>query len=83
MRRTYKIENPPLPLVPPVVDARGIENDPLLGSFFQDTKEDQPPLEVSGRLIVVGFIKWVVVNIRQKMIPNWWKFPFFWYNLHH
>lgn len=43
----YKVENPQLPLIPPVVDAKGIENDPLLASFFQDTMEDQPPLEVS------------------------------------
>lgn len=43
----YKVENPHLPLIPPVVDAKGIESDPLLGSFFQDTMEDQPPLEVS------------------------------------
>lgn len=48
----YKVEKPPLPFVPPVVHAKEIENDPLLGSFFQNTMEDQAPLEVS----VVGFL---------------------------
>lgn len=54
LERKYKIENPQLPLVPPVVDAKGIEKDPLLGSFFQDTMEDQPPLEVSEIMLIYG-----------------------------
>lgn len=50
----YKVENPQFPLIPPVVDAKGIEKDPLLGSFFQDTMEDQPPLEVSEIMLIYG-----------------------------
>lgn len=47
----YKVESSPLPLVPPSVDARGIESDPLLGSFFRkDEAEYQEPLEVSSFL---------------------------------
>lgn len=48
----YKITRPNDPLVPPSVDTRGILSDPLLGSFFMDNGEDQPPLEV--RVIIVG-----------------------------
>lgn len=51
-RTNYKIENPSLALVPPIVNAKGIEEDPLLGSFFKDTMEDQTPLEVSDIMLI-------------------------------
>lgn len=42
----YQVRKPPISLVPPSVNTRGILDDPLLGSFFQNTREDLPPLEV-------------------------------------
>lgn len=50
--KQYKIEKPQFPLVPPTVDAKGIEKDPLLASFFLDTMEDQAPLEVSKIMLI-------------------------------
>lgn len=50
----YEIEKPVLPLVPPMVHAHGLDNDPLLGSFFQDAREDLTPLEVSEIVFFYG-----------------------------
>lgn len=58
----YDIENPALPLVPPVVHAKGLENDPLLGSFFQDAREDLPPLEVS-EIVLYGKLWWFILTV--------------------
>lgn len=54
---TYRIRKPAISLVPPEVDTRGILNDPLLGSFFQNTKEDLPPLEVRDTAGVRGTVQ--------------------------